>query len=120
YYVAMTRAKERLIVSGSVDLGSQREAPTPIAWVLDRLDADEELGGAGETPLELVRGDARLLVRLDRHRREPTEAEPEPVGDEEGQLALFAAVEEIATPPPAPELPPLVALAEPPLYRVRK
>src|SRR5947209_4150873 len=118
YYVAMTRAKERLIVSGSVDLGSERETPTPIAWVLDRLGADEELGQAGEAPLELVRGDARLLVRLDRYRAEPAVVEPEP--EEEGQLALFAAVDEIAAPLAAPELPPLVALPEPPLYRVRK
>jgi ATP-dependent helicase/nuclease subunit A len=118
YYVAMTRAKERLIVSGSVDLGSERETPTPIAWVLDRLDADAELANAGDVPLELVRGDARLLVRLDRFQPEPATAEPEP--EEEGQLALFAALEGIAAQPAAPELPPLVALAEPPLYRVRK
>jgi ATP-dependent exoDNAse (exonuclease V) beta subunit len=119
YYVAMTRAKERLIVSGSVDLGSERETPTPIAWVLERLAADEELGEAGDTPVELVRGDARLLVRLDRYRPEPAVAktEPEP---EEGQLELFAALEEIASPPAAPELPPLVALPEPPLHRVRR
>ena len=70
YYVAMTRAKERLIVSGSVDLGADRETPTPIAWVLDRLDADEELGQAGDVPVELVRGDARLLVRVDRFQPE--------------------------------------------------
>src|SRR5207244_3060997 len=118
YYVAMTRAKERLIVSGSVDLGSEREVPTPIAWVLDRLDADDELAQAEDAPIELVRGDARLLVRLDRHRPEPATAEPEP--EEEGQLALFAAVDEIAAPLAAPELPPLVALPKPPLYRVRK
>ena len=121
YYVAMTRAKERLIVSGSVDLGTEREVPTPIAWVLDRLEADEELASAGETPLELVRDDARLLVRVDRFR--PDEAavesveEPEP---EEGQLALFAAVEDVSALPAAPELPPLLALPEPPLLRVRR
>jgi ATP-dependent helicase/nuclease subunit A len=120
YYVAMTRAKERLIVSGSVDLGSERETPTPIAWVLDRLDADEELASAGEGPLELVRGDARLLVRLDRYRAEPVVAEPEPV-EEEGQLALFAALEEVVVShASAPELPPLVALPDPPLHRVRR
>jgi ATP-dependent exoDNAse (exonuclease V) beta subunit len=119
YYVAMTRAKERLIVSGSIDVGSERETPTPIAWVLDRLAADEELGQAGDLPVELVRGDARLLVRLDRFRPEPAveETEPEP---EEGQLELFAALEEIASPPAAPELPPLVALPDPPLHRVRR
>jgi ATP-dependent helicase/nuclease subunit A len=118
YYVAMTRAKERLIVSGSVDLGSERETPTPIAWVLDRLDAEEELEQASDAPVELVRGDARLLVRLDRFRPEPAQADPEPV--EAGQLELFAALEEIAAVPAAPELPPLVALPEPPLHRVRR
>jgi ATP-dependent exoDNAse (exonuclease V) beta subunit len=119
YYVAMTRAKERLIVSGSVDLGSQRETPTPIAWVLDRLAADEELAQTGDVPVELVRENARLLVRLDRYRPEPAVAEPEPE-EEEGQLALFAALEELVSPPAAPELPPLVALPEPPLLRVRR
>jgi ATP-dependent exoDNAse (exonuclease V) beta subunit len=120
YYVALTRAKERLIVSGSVDLGSEREVPTPIAWVLDRLDADDELARAGDEPLELVRGDARMLVRLDRFRPEAAavmEEEPEP---EEGQLALFTALDEIPVAPAAPELSPLVALPDPPLHRVRK
>jgi ATP-dependent helicase/nuclease subunit A len=118
YYVAMTRAKERLIVSGSVDLGAEREVPTPIAWVLERLEADEELAEAGDAPLELARGDARLLVRLDRFRPEPAAAETEP--EEVGQLALFTALEESSAPPAAPELPPLVALPEPPLHRVRR
>jgi ATP-dependent exoDNAse (exonuclease V) beta subunit len=137
YYVAMTRAKERLIVSGSVDLGSERETPTPIAWVLDRLAADEELGQAGDVPVELVRGDARLLVRLDRFHPEALGAEPavgagvltEPQPDVGGsaadvsspaQLALFTALEEVAASRAAPELPPLVALPDPPLHRVRR
>ena len=121
YYVAMTRAKERLIVSGSVDLGSDREVPTPIAWVLDRLEADQELAEAGDVPLELVRGDARLLVRVDRYRPEEAAVpheEPEEKG--QGQLELFSALEEFAAPPAAPELPPLVALPEPSLLRVRR
>jgi ATP-dependent helicase/nuclease subunit A len=122
YYVAMTRAKERLIVSGSVDVGSERETPTPIAWVLDRLAADEELAQAGDAPVELARGDARLLVRVDRHRaEEPEPAEPAESGTEEpGQLALFAELEEVAVATAAPEFPPLVALPEPPLLRVRR
>ena len=123
YYVAMTRAKERLIVSGSVDVGSERETPTPIAWVLDRLAADEELAQAGDAPVELARGDARLLVRVDRHRaEEPEPAETaEPETEEPGQLALFAELEEVAVATAAaPELPPLVALPEPPLLRVRR
>jgi ATP-dependent exoDNAse (exonuclease V) beta subunit len=122
YYVAMTRAKERLIVSGSVDLGSDREVPTPIAWVLDRLEADQELVEAGDFPLELVRGDARLLVRVDRHKAEGEGDEVliEPDVGSSGQLELFSALEDIAAPPAAPELPPLVALPEPPLLRVRR
>ncbi len=121
YYVAMTRAKERLIVSGSVDLGSGRETPTPIAWVLERLGADEDLAQAGDAPIELVRGDARLLVRLDRfHPEEPELAVAEAETEGQGQLALFATLEEVAALPEAPELPPLVALADPPLHRVRR
>ena len=123
YYVAMTRAKERLIVSGSVDLGSDRETPTPIAWVLERLAADEELAAASDVPVELVRGNARLLVRVDRPGgEEPAIAEPaEPETEELGQLALFAEIDEVSvSTPAAPELPPLVALPEPPLLRVRR
>jgi ATP-dependent helicase/nuclease subunit A len=134
YYVAMTRAKERLIVSGSVDLGSDRDVPTPIAWVLDRLEADEELVEAGDLPLELVRGDARLLVRVDRRAAnvggEGADVRPgldqdlisasDGSGPEPAQLELFAALDEVAAPPTGPELPPLVALPEPPLLRVRR
>src|SRR5205823_480972 len=39
YYVAMTRAIDRLIVSGAVD----RNRATPIGWVLSRLDCEDEL-----------------------------------------------------------------------------
>ena len=37
YYVAMTRAIDRLLVSGSIDPSRGQEARTPMAWVLDRL-----------------------------------------------------------------------------------
>jgi ATP-dependent exoDNAse (exonuclease V) beta subunit len=121
YYVAMTRARERLIVSGSVDFGKASEVPTPIAWVLERLEADEELAGAGDAPIELARGDARLLVRVDRYREEKP---AEPAGEsmpEEGQLALFASLDEVGEPSrPAPLLPELPAIAPPPLLRVRR
>ncbi len=119
YYVAMTRAQERLIVSGSVDLGAERQATTPIAWVLGRLEADEELAGAQDGPAELVRGDARLLVRIDRH-RPAQDAEPAKPVPEEAQLALFTAPEEVAAPPLVPALPPLAEPDEPPLHRVRR
>ena len=53
YYVAMTRAIDRLIVSGAVDPESTADASTPLGWVLGRLDADEELKAAGRDPIEL-------------------------------------------------------------------
>src|SRR5205823_3750089 len=66
YYVAMTRAIDRLIVSGAIDPEKTSERTTPIGWVLERLDARGELSAAGEEPVELERGGARLLVRVDR------------------------------------------------------
>ncbi len=125
YYVAMTRAKERLIVAGSTDL-EKPDPTTPIGWVLDRLEAAAELEGAGE-PVEIARGDARLVVRLDRWREAdweavaaaPTTEAGEAAEKEPGQLALFAAPEGAAA-APAPQLPALVAPPEPPLHRVRR
>jgi ATP-dependent exoDNAse (exonuclease V) beta subunit len=122
YYVAMTRAIDRLIVSGAIDPGRVADAATPIGWVLSRLDA-QELDAAGDGPLELARDGARLLVRVDRHRPEPAtpplvaveEADPE-----EDQLELFVGEEMEPRPPPAPRLPELVPLPAPPLHRVRR
>ena len=122
YYVAMTRARQRLIVSGAIDRDRTADASTPIGWVLARLDADEELSAAGDTPVELVRGNAHLLVRLDRHRSEDwveTQPAEEPAPAEPGQLELFATLEELAA-APALELPSLYAPPEPPLHRVRR
>jgi ATP-dependent exoDNAse (exonuclease V) beta subunit len=118
YYVAMTRAKERLIVSGAIDREKTADANTPIGWVLGRLDADEELTAAGEAPLEIERGDARLVVRVDRYR--PAQVVAEAAVVEAGQLALFAELAEAVQAAAAPVLPPLVAPAEPPLHRPRR
>jgi ATP-dependent helicase/nuclease subunit A len=120
YYVAMTRAKERLIVSGAIDRGKTADASTPIGWVLGRLDAAAELDAAGETPVEIERNTARLVLRTDRYREDDwAEQRAELVEAETGQLALFAAPEDVAA-PVAPELPALVAPPEPPLFRVRR
>jgi ATP-dependent helicase/nuclease subunit A len=120
YYVAMTRAKERLIVSGSIDRAKKAETPTPIGWVLDRLDADEELAAAGTAPVEIVRNGARFVVRIDRYDesswQEPDDVEAE---GESGQLSLFIAGETAAA-AAAPALPALEALPDPPLHRVRR
>ena len=120
YYVAMTRARDRLIVSGAIDRTKAADASTPIGWVLGRLDADDELAAAGDVPLELVRGDARLLVRIDRYREADwVDAPTKNLEPEAGQLELFAVLEEAAF-ARAPELPALAPLPEPPGPRVRR
>jgi ATP-dependent helicase/nuclease subunit A len=123
YYVAMTRAKERLIVSGSIDRERKADASTPIGWVLGRLDADDELASGGGGPVEIERSGARLLVRVDRYDAQAwaaAAAPAQPTEPEPGQLELFAALEEAAAAAAAPVLPPLVAPAEPPLHRLRR
>ncbi len=126
YYVAMTRAIDRLIVSGAIDPDRTSERTTPIGWVLERLDARDELESAGREAVELERGGARLLIRVDRF--DPAQAEAAPpaaeplelVEAEAGQLALFAEGLEPVLPPVAPKLPELVPIPAPPLHRVRR
>jgi len=122
YYVAMTRAMERLIVSGSVDLESERPERTPIAWVLERLALEQELRTEGKGPIEVERGAAGVVLRMNRDAPEPvgtgaaTAAQPE---DEPGQLVLFeGAGEEL--PEPAPRLHALAEMPAPPLQPVRR
>jgi ATP-dependent helicase/nuclease subunit A len=118
YYVAMTRAIDRLIVSGAVDPESTSDASTPLGWVLGRLDADQALAAAGRDPIELERDDARLLIRVDRYEPETGEEKPPPaVGA--GQLELFASNGGGALPPPAPRLPELAEIPAPPLHTPR-
>jgi ATP-dependent helicase/nuclease subunit A len=117
YYVAMTRAIDRLIVSGSIDRRRTGEASTPIGWVLGRLDADEELVAAGDEPVELERDGARLLVRIDRGAIEPETREELP-SVEPVQLELFAEVAQPA-PPVGLALPPLAPIAPAPGCEVR-
>ena len=62
YYVAMTRAIDRLIVSGAIDLDRAQDRDTPIGWVLDRLGARDEVERAADEPVELERGDARFVL----------------------------------------------------------
>jgi ATP-dependent helicase/nuclease subunit A len=113
YYVAMTRAIDRLLVSGA--LGESRD--TPIGWVLAKLDCESELAGEDDL-LELERGGASFLVRRDRFRPEPA-AEPELPAEPGAQLSLF---DELPAAPPvrAWPLPELVPVALPPLHKVRQ
>jgi ATP-dependent exoDNAse (exonuclease V) beta subunit len=121
YYVAMTRAVDRLIVSGAVDPDSTADASTPLGWALGRLDADEAIAAAGADPVELERGDARILIRVDRFRPEQVPAEPVEAVEvgEDGQLELFAVNGGGALPPPAPRLPELTPVPPPPLHTLR-
>ena len=114
----MTRAIDRLIVSGAVDPESTADASTPLGWVLGRLDADGELEAAGRDPIELERDDARLVIRVDRFAEEPV-AEERPPDVEPGQLELFAKNGGGALPPAAPRLPELAQLPTPPLHTLR-
>src|SRR5204863_9179271 len=116
YYVAMTRAIDRLIVSGAIDPDRPSERETPIGWVLGRLDTEQELAAAENGPIELERGDARLLVRADRY-APAAPAEESPVGPD-GQLALFAELPSGA-PPRGVELPQLVPVRPAP-ERIRR
>ncbi|MDX6411738.1 MAG: ATP-dependent helicase/nuclease subunit, partial [Gaiellaceae bacterium] len=124
YYVAMTRAIDRLIVSGAIDPDRPSERTTPIGWVLERLEARAELEGAGRDPVELERGGARLLIRVDRFQpSDKVSLGPDRAGvveAEAGQLALFAEGLEPVLPPVAPRLPELVPIPAPPLHRVRR
>jgi ATP-dependent helicase/nuclease subunit A len=117
YYVAMTRAIDRLIVSGSIDPGRAADEATPIGWVLGRLDAREEVERAEREPVELEREGARVILRVDRFAAEAPAAE---LVAADGQLALFEQGATAVLPPLVPALPPLAEVPAPPLHRVRR
>jgi ATP-dependent exoDNAse (exonuclease V) beta subunit len=113
----MTRAIDRLIVSGAIDPDTQRDRDTPIGWVLTQLGTEElEAARVAREPVELERGDARFVLRVETHR---ATSAAEPAVDVDGQLALFA---ELPAAPPKRgyRLPELVPPPAPPLHRVRR
>jgi ATP-dependent helicase/nuclease subunit A len=118
YYVAMTRAIDRLIVSGSIDRERRADSGTPIGWVLDRLGADGELAEAGGEPVELEREGAQILIRIDRGAVDAEIREEAPLA-EPVQLELFAELPAGPGVPEAPALAPLVPIPQPRLHEVR-
>jgi ATP-dependent exoDNAse (exonuclease V) beta subunit len=122
YYVAMTRAIDRLIVSGALDPERAADRETPIGWVLERLQALDTVATVQEAPVELQRGDARFVLTVSRY-AEPPVSVAEPVADAgeeaDGQLALF---DEIPTARArlGVELPELAPIPAPPLHDVRR
>ena len=111
YYVAMTRAIDRLLISGALDPTAKRDAATPIAWVLGRLGARLDEKG----PAEIERDGARILLRVDGG--EPMGAAVAAAAPE-AQLALFTGETNGAGRAGA-ELPPLAPIAAPPADVVR-
>jgi ATP-dependent helicase/nuclease subunit A len=118
YYVAMTRAIDRLIISGSIDPERTADDTTPIGWVLGRLDAKDEIERADGEPVELERGGARVILRVDRFTTEPEVTVGAPA--EDGQLALFDEGGAGVLPALVPALQPLVEIPAPPVHRVRR
>jgi ATP-dependent helicase/nuclease subunit A len=116
YYVAMTRAVDRLIVSGAIDRSRSADATTPIGWVLRQLGTDV-LEQADDGPLEIESGNARILIRVDRYAAEPEGGEE--AAPQDGQLALFEGSRGIAF-QEAPRLGQLVPVPTPPPHRVRR
>jgi len=111
YYVAMTRAIDRLIVSGAIDPERSSDRETPIGWVLGRLGIGDDA-----TDGELQQGDARFNLRVVRH---VDAAAPEPEVPEVGQLALFTELPS-APAPRGYRLPELAPLPVPPLHKVKR
>ncbi len=119
YYVAMTRAIDRLIISGAIDREKKADEGTPMGWVLGRLGCDAEFEQAHAGPVELQRGNARLLLRVERFRPAPQTNDEPGETQEPGQLALFDALSD-GTPLLAPTLPALDPIAAPPLHDVTR
>jgi ATP-dependent helicase/nuclease subunit A len=125
YYVAMTRAIDRLVVSGAIDPARTSDRSTPIGWVLDRLDAHEAVVESDDTPVELERGDARFVLTVHRHALEDDVApaqEPAEHASADGhelQLALFDEIP-LGRPRRGIELPPLGEIPAPAPHDVRR
>ncbi|MEP7223570.1 MAG: PD-(D/E)XK nuclease family protein [Actinomycetota bacterium] len=118
YYVAMTRAIDRLIVSGAIDPERAADRDTPIGWVLDRLAAHDAVASAGDEPSELERGEARFVLTVERYAAAPERQVAEEVLVV-GQLPLFDELP-LGTARVGIELPALMEIPGPPLHDVRR
>ncbi len=118
YYVAMTRAIDRLIVSGAIDPERAADRTTPIGWVLDRLDAHDAIAEVHDVPIELERGEARFVLTVARHVPEPAQL-AEAIDGDELQLALFGDLP-AGRPRLGIELPALDDAPAPPVHDVRR
>jgi ATP-dependent helicase/nuclease subunit A len=106
-YVAMTRARERLIVSGGINTRTSSEAP--LRWLADALDLDLERMPEGEL-LHPVGTGSVVRVKLQRPEEVSGEEASEPPIVSVHQLAL--SLDDAGSPaqPELPDLPPLEPL----------
>jgi ATP-dependent helicase/nuclease subunit A len=120
YYVAMTRAIDRLIVSGAIDPERAADRETPIGWVLDRIAAHDVIGAAHDEPTEIERGEARFLLTVDRYT--PTPPADAPFADEIPELGQLTLFDELSsgTAHIGVELPALTEVPAPQLHDVRR
>jgi ATP-dependent exoDNAse (exonuclease V) beta subunit len=111
YYVAMTRAIDRLIIAGALDPGRSDAARSPIGWVLARLGSPPDAEG----PRAVDVGGSTVVLRVDRGEAEAS-LPPPPLAE---QLELFAPTEQ-GQAGPAFHLPSLEPVPEPPPVRIRR
>jgi len=110
YYVAMTRAIDRLILAGAYDPTRSDATASPIGWVIDSIGAGLDPGGRFEVSVEGV----PVSVSVDRLTAVEPSGSPSPTE----QLALFESEPSALT--PDFELPPLAPVPEPLPPRVRR
>jgi ATP-dependent helicase/nuclease subunit A len=97
-----------------VDPTSSRDRGAPLTWILRRLDVD--VADAGAEPVELERGEAQILVRVNRPEVEATTNGAVPAVP---QMQLFEPVNG-GGPAPAPVLPDLRPVPAPPALDLRR
>ncbi len=123
-YVAMTRAADRLLVSGAWAPGSKDTSP--LGWIIEGLQIDPESVPTDEPETRVLDTGTRVLVHVRRpHSEDEQEAEAPvaaPPPDPAEQLALFGEAPELALPEPAPVavLPALPPLPVPPAHVPRR
>ena len=113
YYVAMTRAIDRLLITGAVD-PTRRSRPSPIDWVLAGIDADL----AAEEPRELLVEGTPVLLRVVCDEGQPVHARSSVQLEE--QLPLFPGPGDDDAQSSLPELPPLTDPPAPPRHALRR
>ena len=122
YYVAMTRAIDRLIVSGAVDPERESDRETPIGWVIERLEAAPRspVPGASRWSSSAA-GRAGSSGSTASSREQPAAApEPEPARARGGAAVALRRAAGRRRARPAPTLPALEPMPLPPAHVPRR